>query len=442
MPRHGGTDPGATGNGIIEKDLTLDISKYMYNRFKELGIPVTLTRTTDETLEPTQRVERILAAYGDNPNVIVISNHINAGGADGAEVIYALRNTSTLANLILDNIEIEGQNVRKAYQRRLPSDTSKDYYFIHRDTGTTQPVIIEYGFLDSTGDDVNQLKNDYESLAEAVVRAIAEYINVPYIPQNGNYHTVVKGESLYSIAKKYGVTVDELKNANNLLNNSLSIGQILKIPDKQTNEENNNIYIVKSGDSLYSIAKKFNTSVDILKELNNLNTTSLSIGQVLKLPYTPVNSSEYIVKSGDSLYSIAKKYGVTVDELKSTNNLTNNLLSIGQTLKIPTANETPNDNTNYETYTVIKGDNLYAIAKKFNTTQNELMQLNNLSTNLLSIGQVLKLPTVTNANNTYTVVQGDSLYSIAKRFNTTVDNIKRINNLTSNTLQIGQILKI
>ena len=84
---HGGTDGGASGNGIIEKDLTLDISQYMYNRFRELGIPVTMTRTTDETLSPTVRVERIMNAYGDEPGVIVISNHINAGGGTSFYVV-------------------------------------------------------------------------------------------------------------------------------------------------------------------------------------------------------------------------------------------------------------------------------------------------------------------------------------------------------------------
>lgn len=79
-PGHGGSDAGASGNGIIEKDLTLKISQYMYDRFKELGIPVTMTRTTDETVTPTERVDRILGAYGNNSDVIVISNHINAGG--------------------------------------------------------------------------------------------------------------------------------------------------------------------------------------------------------------------------------------------------------------------------------------------------------------------------------------------------------------------------
>lgn len=79
---HGGDDPGSSGNGIIEKDLTLDISNYMYDRFKSLGIPVKMTRTTDETLSPNERVTRVLDAFGNSSDVIVLSNHINAGGGD------------------------------------------------------------------------------------------------------------------------------------------------------------------------------------------------------------------------------------------------------------------------------------------------------------------------------------------------------------------------
>ena len=85
-PGHGGEDGGASGNGIIEKDLTLKISQYMYDRLKQLGIPVIMTRNTDETLNPTDRVNRILNAYGNNSDVIVVSNHINAGGVEGQSV--------------------------------------------------------------------------------------------------------------------------------------------------------------------------------------------------------------------------------------------------------------------------------------------------------------------------------------------------------------------
>ena len=79
---HGGKDPGASGNGIIEKEMTLDISEYMNQRFKEIGIPSVMTRTSDETLGQSDRVSRVLDAFGNGSDVIVISNHINAGGGD------------------------------------------------------------------------------------------------------------------------------------------------------------------------------------------------------------------------------------------------------------------------------------------------------------------------------------------------------------------------
>ena len=77
----------------------------MYNEFKKLGIPVSITREDDVTLSPSDRVKKILSYYGNNPNVIVISNHINAGGGEGAEVIYALRDKSALADTVLNEIE-------------------------------------------------------------------------------------------------------------------------------------------------------------------------------------------------------------------------------------------------------------------------------------------------------------------------------------------------
>lgn len=65
----------------------MEVAKYLYDRFKELGIPVTLTRNSDETISPKERVSRVLNAYGNNSNVIVLSNHINAGGANGKNVV-------------------------------------------------------------------------------------------------------------------------------------------------------------------------------------------------------------------------------------------------------------------------------------------------------------------------------------------------------------------
>ena len=79
-PGHGGVDSGAVGSDILEKDYNLQISRYMYDRFRELGIPVYLTRDSDVTLNPKDRVNKVLSYFGNDPNVVVISNHLNAGG--------------------------------------------------------------------------------------------------------------------------------------------------------------------------------------------------------------------------------------------------------------------------------------------------------------------------------------------------------------------------
>ncbi len=154
------------------------------------------------------------------------------------------------------------------------------------------------------------------------------------------------------------------------------------------------------------------------------------------------DTESYTVVKGDTLYAIARKFNTTVDEIKRLNNLTSDVISIGQVLKVPK----PSDQTSYSSYTVVKGDTLYAIARKFNTTVNELKSINNLTSDILSIGQILKIPSNTSVDIptylNYIVVKNDTLYSIARRYNTTVDEIKRLNNLTSNILSIGQVLKI
>lgn len=387
---HGGEDNGASGNGIIEKDLTLKISKYMKQRFDELGIPNQMTRTEDVTLNPNDRVKKVLSFYGDGKDVIVLSNHINAGGGDGFEIVYALRNNDTLARKITQEIENTGQNVRKYYQRRLPSNSAKDYYYIIRETPNTEALLVEYGFLDSTGDDVSQLKNNYEELAEAVVKAVASYAGVPYTSQTDEYYTVAKGDSLWSIANKFNTTVANLKSLNNLSSNLLQIGQNLKISATKVDQPNE-YYTVKKGDTLYSIASSNNLTVQELKNLNNLTSNNLSIGQSLlikKMPKENTNVTTYTVKSGDTLYSIAKKYNTTVNAITTLNNLISSTLSIGQTLKIPTSTQ----NVTEQTYTVKSGDTLYSIARKYNTTVSDLINRNNLKTSNLSIGQKLIIP--------------------------------------------------
>ena len=338
---HGGTDPGAVGNGIVEKELNLIISMYMNDRFYELNIPHAMTRIRDETLSQTERIDRIKAAFGDEKGVILISNHINAGGGVGAEVIYALRNTATYPTMILNEIKLTGQVVRRVFQRTLPENPNQDYYYLMRLTTNLQPVIVEYGFLDNEAD-ATRLKFNWMRYAEAVVKATCEYIGYPYRPPYVGeiVYTVVAGDTLFSIAQRFKITVEALMRANNLTSTTLTIGQRLLIPIFTTPPELPNeetfIYTVVAGDSLWSIAQRFNTTVAEIRRLNNLTSDLLSIGQQLRIP--GIQAPAYIlytVVAGDSLWSIAQRFNTTVAEIRRLNNLTSDLLSIGQQLKIP-----------------------------------------------------------------------------------------------------------
>ena len=387
-PSKGGRESGVTGNGIVEKDYNLLISEYIFNRLKSLGADVKIIRTTDEYISEDDRANKILNAYGNNSKVVALSNMLGNTGS-GAEIIYALRNNSNLASSLAENLDDAGLTVSKYYQRRSENDTSKDYYNIQKDTGLIETIIVNYGNINNINEATN-IKNEWEDYAEAVVKSLANYTNVPYYKEGElqEIYTVKKGDSLWKIANKYNTTVEKLKSANNLKTNTLSVGQKLVIPSISVSPEVSDTYIVQKGDSLWSIANKFNMTVSELKNLNNLTNNLLSIGQVLKIKDSYSNGeTTYTVQKGDSLWVIANKYGITTEELKSYNNLTSNLLSIGQVLKIPQG-KTSTENI----YTVKKGDSLWTIANRYNTTVEKIKVLNNLTSNLLSIGQQLKIP--------------------------------------------------
>ena len=281
-------------------------------------------------------------------------------------------------------------------------------------------------------------------------------------------YTVKAGDTLYGISNQFGVSVTELAELNGIKGSNLQIGTTLKIPQNLgTNPNNMFMYTIKPGDTLYQIATKYNTTVKRIMDLNYLKDTNLKVGEVIRIPETYTKEEDmylpnyinYVVKKGDTLYGIAKSNNISVDTLIKDNAITNNMVYPGQNLKIRIPNKStieieecygedytpPNDTTPVlTTYTVEKGDSLYQIAKKFGTTTDAIINLNNLKNNILTIGQKLKIPESNQNNNkiTYTVKKGDSLYQIAKKYNTTVDSIIKKNNLKNNNLNIGQKLII
>lgn len=175
---HGGTDPGAGANGIIEKHLNLTASLYMYKRFGELGIKRALTRDKDITIEPADRTRMIRNSKAK----YCISNHINAGGGDGAEVIHSIFSNPALATAIANGIVSADQNLRRIFTRK--NSSGKDYYFLHRETGSVNTVIVEYFFLDSkvagVNGDVNEYKEEFLQWVEGAVKGYCQHTGRKY----------------------------------------------------------------------------------------------------------------------------------------------------------------------------------------------------------------------------------------------------------------------
>lgn len=205
----GGEDIGKKINNKNEKDLLLELSTYMNNLFKSKKINTFLTRNNDISLTDDSRNSIInnIKEFDD----IIIQNKLNNNNE--FNIIYPLRNNDKLPTLIVNELEKNNITIDNYYQQRLPSDTSKDYYSIIRNTAPNETIIIEYKDIEN-----------YQNILPHIVNAIYEYII------KENTYTVKKGDSLYSIAKNYNITVDELKKINNLKTDILQINSILKIP--------------------------------------------------------------------------------------------------------------------------------------------------------------------------------------------------------------------
>jgi len=346
------------------------------------------------------------------------------------------------------------------------------------------------------------------------------------------YHRVKSGETLSSISKKYGMTVEEIKRKNRIKGSKLSLKQNIKIKDEETvmivqavqpkpentatiaerssknNEQanvnqkntiaqNTNSHSVKKGETLFSISKIYNISIDELKNINKLIKEKIHPGQQLKISQ-PVSIQENValakveeapklsthkVISGESLYSISKEYNISIDELKKLNNISNGKLHAGQEIKL---NQKPEVSEQYVavdrsdakqdnkikdaektiTHRIKSGENLGSIAKENNTTVEELKRLNNLADSKIHAGQELKINQGVDTRNrnavtekidnkrqvtkiennekllTHVIKKGENLGSIAKANNTTVEELKRINNLSDTKIHQGQELKL
>jgi len=348
--------------------------------------------------------------------------------------------------------------------------------------------------------------NISNNLNEEPIAPIVNNSNIQRIKKHipAEYHRVKRGETLSSIAEKYGMSIAELKEKNRIKGSKLSLKQQLKVKDEEnlmvieptkalaentkpelqtekkqsTAENTNSLHTVKSGETLFSIAKANNTTVAELQKLNDLPNGKIRLGQELKLNQTDVAATtiaankveveaapiSYKVKKGETLSSISKKYNVTEEELKASNNLKSNALRLGQNLQIAQvvtlASAASSNKAEVEaktiSYKVKKGETLSSISKKYNITEEELKASNNLKSNALRLGQNLQIAQVATlasaassnkaeveaAPISYKVKKGETLSSISKKYNITEEELKTMNNLKSSVIRFGQELKV
>ena len=262
-----------------------------------------------------------------------------------------------------------------------------------------------------------------EKLAENKVEQPVEKPNTTVqqsVDVDTKYHTVRRGETLGLIAERYGVTVSRLKDWNDLRSNKIFVGQRLKVVsmvDKGEIEvegdadvqENATTHKVRRGESLFSIAEDYGVTIDNLKEWNNLSSSSIDAGQTQIVDASAAKASKkssgssekkaattkHKVRRGETLGAIASRYGVTVDNLKDWYNLSSSRIDVGQTLIVKGSKSTSSlrsSKSSYTTHTVRNGETLGGIAERYGTTASAIRKANGIKGSMIRKGQKLKIP--------------------------------------------------
>ncbi|OOW15047.1 LysM peptidoglycan-binding domain-containing protein [Acinetobacter sp. MF4640] len=318
------------------------------------------------------------------------------------------------------------------------------------------------------GQKINVPLNDVKSLTTSSAKASPVKAEPQFKVES---YKVQRGDTLYSIASQSKMSLSELADLNNLSTNSgLQVGQSIKIPAGSSVPDT---YTVQSGDSLTAIASQYNLGMDYIADLNNMSRTAgLRVGQKLKLTgevpavETPKtvekqttasnNSTDiHVVKSGETLNSIARKYHLQLNYLAELNNLSRTAnVRVGQRLKIegdvdsaPIKTETvaakpqATSSRATEAYKVKSGESLNSIASRAGMSVSELASLNNLSPRAgLQVGQTIQIPKLISQ---YTVKRGDTLIGLASRYGMDTSQLAELNDIKPNTqLRIGDVIKV
>ncbi len=282
----------------------------------------------------------------------------------------------------------------------------------------------------------NTPKRKTSSLSrKEVLQKIASKKIVKSETSHSEFYIVKPGDTLSQIAQKFNKKTKDLIAINGLTSSKIYAGQKLKIKGKPTpkkikkEKKSEKVYIISHkilpGDTLITIAKRYRSNVSDIKKLNSLDSDRIRVGDILKIPTKQISSPKYQesiqaplvykVKKGDSLSSISKRFGVSVEDIKAANKIKGEKIIAGRQLYIPTSSSKVK-------YKVRDGDTLITIAKKFGTTVGAIKRQNNLKSNLIYKGQILKVPTTyrnytqKKSNYDYEDSVRQRLVEVAKRY--------------------------
>src|SRR5690554_280981 len=267
-------------------------------------------------------------------------------------------------------------------------------------------------------------------------------------------YTVRAGDTFFSLAQRFNTTVEAIQRANpGVDTDRRQIRQVICIPGAPPRCPSGTFeYTVRAGDTFFSLAQRFNTTVEAIQRANpGVDTDRRQIRQVICIPGAPPRcpsgTFEYTIRAGDTFFSLAQRFNTTVEAIQRANpGVDPDRLQIGQVICIPGA--PPRCPSGTFEYTIRAGDTFFSLAQRFNTTVEAIQRANpGVDPDRLQIGQVICIPGAPprcpSGTFEYTIRAGDTFFSLAQRFNTTVEAIQRANpRVDPDRLQIGQVICI
>ena len=450
---HGGADPGAIGyRGSHEKVLTLQIARKLKAVIDQApSMRAVLIRDTDKFVELHKRR---LSARNKKADIF-LSIHADAFTKQSARgfSVFALSQrgaTSAMARALA-----EKENAVDLIGGVSLADKDQVLAEVLVDLSMTNTISESVNLGGRVLKELSKLGKLHSKRVEQAGFAVLKSPDMPSILIETGFLTNPQDEknllsSSYQdkVVNAIYTAIDEYYQQTPYYTKSTYASPSLNSQSRASRQSNSRpaVHTVKSGESLSLISAKYNVTITALKRLNNLSKNTVYIGQKIKLPggtkVSPAKASVHTVKRGDTLSEIADKYAIKLSTLKRINNLSKNTVYVGQKLKLTSASST---STKPDFYTVKSGDSLSEIAQKYSLKLSTLKSINNLTKNTVYIGQKLKLSPSSNASTKpqyHKVKNGDTLSEIAEKYQLSIKRLKSLNNLRSESIRIGQRLKV